>query len=146
MRLPRNAKIFRGQLDAAPFAGVSFLLLLMFVVQSKLVFTPSIRLELPEVPVDLPGTPAATVVVAIDRSGQVYYENQAVTDLEDLRRRLRTAVQHSTEPLTLELQADKTATFELTHPILSLASDAGFREARLAVRPRPAPVSPNPIK
>ncbi len=47
MRLPRNAKIFRGQLDAAPFAGVTFLLLLYLVFQSKLVFMPGVRIEMP---------------------------------------------------------------------------------------------------
>jgi biopolymer transport protein ExbD len=140
MRLPRNAKIFRGQLDAAPFACVSFLLLMFLVLQSKLVFTPSIRVDLPEVPVDLPGTASPTVVVAIDRSGQIYYESQVVTDLADLRSRLRAAVQHSQGPLTLEVQADKSATFEVTNPVLSLAAEAGFREARFAVRPRPEPV------
>ncbi len=140
MRLPRNAKIFRGQLDAAPFAGVSFLLLMFLVLQSKLVFTPSIRLDLPEVPVDLPGTAQPTVVVAIDRTGQLYYESQAVTNLVDLRNRLRTAVQHSAEPLTLEVQADKSATFETTFPVLSLAWETGIHEARFATRPRPEPI------
>ncbi len=140
MRLPRNAKIFRGQLDAAPFAGVSFLLLIFLVLQSKLVFTPTIQVDLPEVPVDLPGTAEATVVVAIDRTGQIYFESQAVTGLEDLRDRLRAAVEKSKEPLVLEVQADKSTTFEITGPVLSLASEAGFREARFAVRPRLGPL------
>jgi biopolymer transport protein ExbD len=143
MRLPRNAKIFRGQLDAAPFAGVSFLLLMFLVLQSRLVFTPSIRVDLPEVPVDLAGTANPTVVVAIDRNGQIYFESQAVTDLADLRKRLRDAVLKSKEPLTLEVQADKSATYEITAPVLSIASEAGFREARYAVRPRPEPVTAN---
>jgi biopolymer transport protein ExbD len=141
MRLPRNAKIFRGQLDAAPFAGVSFLLLIFLVLQSKLVFTPSIRIDLPEVPVDLPGTANPTVVVAIDRGGQIYYESQAVTNLMDLRNRLRAAAQNSREPLTLEVQADESTTFKTTLPVLSLASEAGIAEARVATRPRPAPIT-----
>jgi biopolymer transport protein ExbD len=140
MRLPRNAKVFRGQLDAAPFAGVSFLILMFLVLHSKLVFTPSIRVDLPQVPVDLPGTTSPTVVVAIDRAGQIYFESQAVADLADLRNRLRSAVQNSGEPLTLEVQADKSATFEITNPVLSLAAEAGFKEARFAVRPRLEPL------
>jgi biopolymer transport protein ExbD len=143
MRLPRNAKIFRGQLDAAPFAGVSFLLVLFVVLQSKLVFTPSIRVDLPEVPVDVPGTASPTVIVAIDKNGQIYYQSQAVTDFEELRQRLRTAVRNANGALALEVQADKSATWEITDPLLSLASEVGFREARLAVRPRPEPVLPD---
>jgi biopolymer transport protein ExbD len=139
MRLPRNAKIFRGQLDAAPFAGLSFLLLMFLVLQSKLVFTPSIRVDLPEVPVDLPGTANTTVVVALDKYGQFYYESQAVTNLTDLRNRLRAAAQKSREPLTLEVQADRSANLDIILPVLSLASEVGFREARVAARPRPEP-------
>src|ERR1051325_8074927 len=120
MRLPRNAKVFRGQLDAAPFAGVTFLLLIFLVLQSKLVFTPSLRVDLPEVPVDLPGTSNPTLVVAIDQTGQIYYESQAVTNLNDLRVRLRAACEPSREPLTLDWQADQSATFKTTFPVLSL--------------------------
>ena len=67
MKLPRNVKIFRGQLDAAPFASVAFLLLIFLVLQSKLVFTPGLllRIDAPEVPLDLPGTANPTVVVAV---------------------------------------------------------------------------------
>ena len=42
MRFPRNAKIFRGQLDAAPLAGVFFLLLIFFLLSSRLAFTPGV--------------------------------------------------------------------------------------------------------
>ena len=37
MKLPRNAKIFSGQLDAAPFAAIFFLLVL-FVLLGLLVW------------------------------------------------------------------------------------------------------------
>lgn len=141
MRLPRNAKIFRGQLDAAPFAGVTFLLLLFIVLQSKLVFTPGIRVDLPETSVDLPGIPGASVAVAIDGNGQVYYDNQAIASLDDLRQRLREAVRKSKEPLTLEVMADKSATLETTAPILSLAGEAGMRRALLVTRPQLEPIT-----
>lgn len=139
MRLPRNAKIFRGQLDAAPFAGVTFLLLLFLVFQSKLVFMPGVRIELPESGVDLPGIPGKSVVVAVDRSGQIYYQNQAVSNLVDLRQRLRADVEKAKEPVTLEVVADKTATLQSYAPLLSLAGEVGMRSALLVVRP---PVQP----
>lgn len=140
MRLPRNAKIFRGQLDAAPFAGVMFLLLLFIVLQSKLVFTPGIRIDLPEVDAELPGIPGPSVVVAVDRSGQVYYESQAVASLADLRDRLRAAVRQSKSPLTLEVMVDKSATLEHWAPVLSLAGEAGMERALLVTRPRTEPI------
>ena len=140
MRLPRNAKIFRGQLDVAPFAGVLFLLLLFIVLQSKLVFTPVIRIDLPEVAADTPGTAGPAIIVALDRAGQMYYDNQAVTSLADLRARLQTAVQQSTQPLTLELQVDQSVPMATMAPLLSVARQAGLRKAQLAARPRMEPI------
>ena len=46
MKFPRNARIFRGQLDAAPFAAL-FFLLVIFLMVSSLIYTPGVRLELP---------------------------------------------------------------------------------------------------
>ena len=46
MKFPRNAQIFRGQLDAAPFASV-FFLLIIFVFLSGLLYSPGIRVQLP---------------------------------------------------------------------------------------------------
>jgi biopolymer transport protein ExbD len=96
--------------------------------------------DLPAVPSDLPGTAKPTLVVAIDRKGQIYYESQAVTNLADLRERLQAAVHQTKEPPALEVQADKTASFETALPVLSLAAELGLGEARLAVQPRPEPV------
>ena len=141
MKLPRNAKVFRGQLDAAPFASVAFLLLIFLVLQSKLVFSPGIRvdIDLPQVPTDLPGTSHPTAVVAIDRTGLIYYDGQRIT-LSDLRVRLRAVVQNSKEPVTLEVRADKTVTLESSLPLLSLAHAVGMREALFATRTRTEPV------
>ena len=141
MKLPRNVKIFRGQLDAAPFASVAFLLLIFLVLQSKLVFTPGLllRIDVPEVPVSLAGTASPTIVVAVDRTGQIYCESQATT-LNQLRKRLQAVVEQAKEPVTLEVQADKAAAWEITAPLLSLAKDAGMREALIVTRPRLEPI------
>jgi biopolymer transport protein ExbD len=142
MKLPRNAKVFRGQLDAAPFASVAFLLLIFLVLESKLVFTPGVRvdIDLPEVAAVLPGTAQRTVVVAIDRTGLIYYEGQQISLLA-LKSRLRDQVQKSREPLALDLRADKGVTLESTLPLLALAHQVGIREALFATRTRLEPVS-----
>jgi len=45
MRFARHARIFRGPLDAAPLAGVAFLLIL-FLVLTSLVYTPGALVKL----------------------------------------------------------------------------------------------------
>ncbi len=139
MRFPRNARIFRGQLDAAPFAAV-FFLLVIFVMLSSLMYTPGVRLELP-VADDLPGTDKPTVSVAIDSSGRWYFENERIDEAR-LRTRLAQVVQNSATPPTLIVQADKAATTEMVVRLTMLARSAGITNGLLATLPRPLASAP----
>ena len=135
MKFPRNARIFRGQLDAAPFAAV-FFLLVMFMMLGSLVYTPGARLQLQLPRADgLPGTDKPTVSVAVDGDGRLYYENQWIEE-NDLRGRLREAAKKSPEPLMLVVQADKSVSYETWLRLVLLARDAGITEALLATLPR----------
>jgi len=135
MKFPRNARIFRGQLDAAPFAAV-FFLLVIFMMLATLVYTPGARLELQLPRADgLPGTDKPTVSVAIDGDGRLYYENQWIGE-SALSNQLRVAVQKSAEPLTLVVQADKSVSYEACLRLALLARGAGISEALLATLPR----------
>jgi biopolymer transport protein ExbD len=145
MRFPRNARIFRSQLDVAPFASV-FFLLVMFMMLASLVYTPGARLQL-QLPraEGLAGTDKPTVSVAVDADGRLYYENQWIKET-DLAKRLREAAKKSSEPLTLVVQADKSVSYETCLRLALLARDAGISEAMLAALPRPyaAPPSRSP--
>jgi biopolymer transport protein ExbD len=138
MKFRRNARIFRGQLDVAPFAAV-FFLLVIFLMTGSLVYTPGVRLQLP-VASDLPGWDQPSVSVAIDKNGRLYFENQWIEENE-LRGRLQTVAKSSNQPLTLLVQADKEATYEMILRLRLLARDAGIPEAFLATLPRPFPES-----
>jgi biopolymer transport protein ExbD len=133
MKFPRNARIFRGQLDAAPFATV-FFLLVIFLMLGSLVYTPGVRLQLP-VADNLPGTDRPTVAVAIDASGRLYFENQIVEE-NQLRGRLRQAAKDSAG-LALVVQADKTVSYDKLVRLTLLAREAGIGDAWLATLPRP---------
>ncbi len=137
MKFPRNARIFRGRLDVAPFALV-FFLLAIFMMLTGLVYTPGIGLELPRSR-DLPGTDKPTVAVAIDPNGRLYYQNQIIEEPE-LRNQLSLAVKMSKEPLTLLVQADKGVTYEELVRLTLIARDAGITSAWLATLPRTVPV------
>jgi biopolymer transport protein ExbD len=145
MRFRRNARIPRGQLDAAPYAAV-FFLLVIFMMLATLVYTPGARLELQLPQADgLPGTDKPTVSVAIDADGRLYYDNQWIEE-NDLRRQLRAVVKKSAEPLTLVVQADKAVSYEKCLRLALLAREAGISEALLATLPRPyaAPMPRSP--
>ena len=133
MKFSRNARIFRGHLDAAPLAGVFFLLVMFLALSSNLVFTPGISVNLPQGG-DLPGTDKPTVVVAVDAGGLLYFENQIVTE-KQLRERLSNAVRKSPEPLTLVVQNDKEVKVDVLVRVSLLAAQAGIKEALVATRP-----------
>jgi biopolymer transport protein ExbD len=128
MKFPRNARIFRGQLDVAPFAMVFFLLVL-FLMLASLVYTPGIRL-----PLELPrgdglvGTDKPSLSVAIDAAGRLYFENQLIEENE-LKARLRRAVKSSSEPLALIIAADKAVSHERIKELVFVARDVGILEA-----------------
>jgi biopolymer transport protein ExbD len=133
VKFPRNAKIFRGQLDAAPFAAVLFLLVIFLLLNSALITIPGIRIQLPETPA-LPGAASPTVVVAVDSTGQIYYENQIVSE-DRLRVRLKTAVRDAKQPVTLGVEADKSVSVDTAVVrFRELARAAGIHEVLLATR------------
>ena len=132
MKFPRNVRIFRGQLDMAPFAAV-FFLLVIFVMLGSLVFTPGVRIQLP-VADNLPGTDRPTVTIAVDAGGRLFFENQSIGE-DELKSRLQAAAKNSREPLTLVVQADKAVTYETLVHLTLLARDAGITDALLATLP-----------
>lgn len=134
MKFPRNARIFRGQLDAAPLASV-FFLLVMFLMLASLVYTPGVALRLPAAD-DLPGRDQPMIAVAIDSSGRLYFENQTIPEGE-LRARLSQAVREAPAPLTLLVQADKAVTTEMLVRLTMLARGVGITNGLLATLPRP---------
>jgi biopolymer transport protein ExbD len=90
-------------------------------------------LELP-VANDFPGTDRPTVAVAVDLNGRFYFQNQLIAERE-LRTRLQIAATNSPTPLTLVVQADKRASYEMLIELTILAREAGIRHVLLATLP-----------
>jgi biopolymer transport protein ExbD len=139
MRFPRSIKPFRGQLEIAPFLSVAFLLAVLLLFGSSLVFTPGIPIHLPD-SAELPGTSNPTVSVVVDAEGSFYYENQII-DEPRLKEKLAAAVEQSNEPLTLVVQFDKKVAGGTLARLGLLARSAGIKDALMATRPQVVPVA-----
>jgi biopolymer transport protein ExbD len=137
MRFPRHTKVFRGQLDAAPYAGVFFLLTMFVLLNSSIVFTPGLPIQLPEA-TDVPGVTGPTIAIAVDDGSRIYFDNQ-VTNEERLRQRLRDSVA-STPDITLVIHADGKVEWATLARLMLLARDAGVKKAVQATRPPVVPV------
>jgi biopolymer transport protein ExbD len=136
MKFPRNARIFRGHLEIAPFASV-FFLLVIFVSMASLMYTPGVRVQLP-VANDLPGLDKPSVSVAVDSSGRLYYSNTNIV-AADLKRELGAELKKAAgQPLVLVIHADQHVSYNTLLGLTLLARDAGITEALLATLPNPA--------
>lgn len=131
MKLPRNAKVFRGQLDIAPFVGVFFLLLIFVLLKNHISFVPGVPVQLPAA-YDPAGFQGPAMAVTIDDGGRFYFDNQLLKP-EELLVRLRQRVQLSELPLTLIVQADWRVRYGTLMQLDMMARDAGIREIVHAV-------------
>jgi biopolymer transport protein ExbD len=132
MKFPRNAKILRSHFDVAPFAAV-FFLLLIFLMLGALLPTAGIPLK-PPVADGLPGVDQPSVAIAVDANGNLYFENQIVSE-QILITGLRVATNTARGPLTLIIHADKSVSYDMLAHLTLLARDYGITNTLLATLP-----------
>lgn len=136
MRFPRNARITKGSLEAAPWAAVMFLLVI-FIMLCGLLYTPGVRVQLPMAD-ELPGIDGPSIRVAMDSAGNLYYRNQRIDTnalvqvMTDFTAELAKA---ASEKPTLVVEADQQATYDQLIRLTRLARKAGIENAFLATLP-----------
>jgi biopolymer transport protein ExbD len=139
MKFPRNAQIFRGQLDASPFVGVLFLLTMFLLLHSTLISTPGVSIALPTGPGELPGSTKVEVRIGVDQSGRLFFKNQ-LTEESRLKEQL---VKLRGEPVAVVLLADKSLPNETLMRLMTLVHEAGITDVRWAIRAStPPPANP----
>lgn len=117
MRFPRNARIFRGQLDATPVAAM-FFLLVIFLLLASLVYTPG-------VPVDLTAFDAGARIDLIVRSnGMVMRGSEVVTN--SLTTWLTEERLRRGGPATVAVHVDQNAPRAVVRQIRDSARDLGM--------------------
>jgi biopolymer transport protein ExbD len=129
MKFPRRTRLLRNPFEATAYASVFFLLVLFLSLGSRL-YTPGVRINLPEA-ANVPGTDQPTITVAMDANGQYYFQNQII-GTADLKQRLTQATTQAPEPLTLVIMMDKSARFEDLLALQLLAREVGLPEVLIA--------------
>ena len=118
---------------AVPIAAMMFLLLFYLIQNKALLLTPGVPVELPEVAGALPEGYSGALVVALDRKGNLFFRNVAVT-LGNLPDELERAASGRTN-LLLVLQADRRASQEAITRVAAIARAAGIHKTWLATQP-----------
>ena len=134
MRYPRSVKIFRGQIDAAPFVGVMFLMVIFLLLHSHLVNPTGIRIRLPEADEPL-GIPGPHIALVIDERGVMFFENQMI-DEAHLRAKLEAIVAQWEKPPVLLIQADASLSGSDYFHIFDLAHESGIADIGLGANKR----------
>jgi biopolymer transport protein ExbD len=108
-----------------------------------LLYTPGVHVQLP-VTDELPGTDKLPVTVAMDATGQLFFENQRVTNESALTNRLREIIQAAPEKPALVVQADKSVSYENLVRLMQLGRSVGFETTVLATLQRPVGKAASP--
>src|SRR3569832_2023523 len=103
MKYPRNAKIFRGQLEAAPVACVFFVLLIMVLFHSSLVYTPGLPAELVQLN-ELRSSRSGKKELVIGADQSFIYENSKYKE-QEFYQRLREQSRKGRAPKALLVHA-----------------------------------------
>ena len=93
--------------DITPLVDVVFLMLIFFMVSTSFSVSSSLKLELPSSHATTDQTEIKQVTISINASGQLYVQDEAVTD-KDLRKRILN-VSHGDPNMRVVLRADADA-------------------------------------
>jgi biopolymer transport protein ExbD len=122
MRYPRNVKIFRGGIDAAPFAGLFFVLVLLMMLFYSHIFFPGVPIELAAEAEEPEITPRTVKVL---RSGDLLFFGENLP-LEALGAELRDRAQKQTLPKRVILDAERGADAAIVEKVEMAIDDAGI--------------------
>ena len=137
MKFKRRVAIFSGHLELTPLVDVVLLLLIFFVLTSSLIFSPGLKVDLPE---SAASTDVQTtdLVVTITEKNEVYFRDKLISPLEgheQLRTELRKVkLAHGDETPRLIINADEKIPWGRVFHIMDIGWGEGFLTQFVGVR------------
>jgi len=123
-RIRPRLKPIHGAPDLIPFVNVFFLLLIFFMIGSSFVPISGIPVNLPEAP-SVSNYSARKYIITLDRNGRIYFNDEMVDNLKQLRGKLRAFVARNAddERDSVVLRVDRSNSFETISQIMALAEE-----------------------
>lgn len=130
-----------SEINVTPMVDVMLVLLVIFILTAPLLAS-SIKLDLPKTDAAKPGAAPAFVTLVIDKTGQVFLNDQTVT-LDTLRASL-TQTAAKNPDTEVQLRADETVSYGRVVAVMGAAQKAGLSRIGFAAEspPRPLPGTP----
>ena len=122
-----------ADINVTPMVDVMLVLLVIFIISAPM-FTSAIKLDLPRAQAAAAQQQAATVTLAIDAAGKIFWNND-VLDLAALDARLAQAGRQSPQP-ELQLRADKETRYEVVAQVMAAAQSNGLSKLGFVTDPK----------
>ncbi|MBS0590094.1 MAG: biopolymer transporter ExbD [Proteobacteria bacterium] len=115
-----------SDMNITPLIDVMLVLLIIFMITAPML-THRIKIDLPQ-PTNNPppqiDNPPDPIVLSVRSSGQLYWNDQVVT--EDQLQQMMTVTSKKNPQPELQIQADKTAKYQLVATVMADAKNAGM--------------------
>src|SRR5471032_1673995 len=124
-----------ADINVMPMVDVMLVLLVIFILSAPM-FTNAVKLDLPKAQAQAGGQQAATVTLAIDAKGKIFWNNDPV-EQGALAARLAEASKLEPQP-ELQLRADKDTRYEVVAQVMAAAQTEGLTKLGFVTDPKKA--------
>ncbi|MGO4378978.1 ExbD/TolR family protein [Pseudoduganella sp. RAF53_2] len=122
-----------ADINVTPMVDVMLVLLVIFIMSAPM-FTNAVKLDLPKAQAQASEQQPDTLAVAIDASGAVFWNNEALKPGE-LEERLAAAAAKQPQP-ELQLRADKDTRYEVVAQVMAAAQSSGLTKIGFVTDPK----------
>ncbi len=121
-----------ADINVTPMVDVMLVLLVIFILSAPML-SNAVKLDLPVANAAASAQQAASVLLAIDGAGQIYWNNEPV-DAVALEQRLQQAATLAPQP-ELQLRADKNTRYEVVAQVMAAAQQQGLTKLGFVTAP-----------
>jgi biopolymer transport protein ExbD len=121
------------EINTTPLVDVMLVLLIIFMITAPLL-THQIPIDLPQASTKQRDEKPEIVTVAIDGTGQIFWNNRPITRA-DLAAQLATSARQQPQP-ELHLRADKITQYQVLAEVMAAAQNAGVRRMGFVTNPK----------
>ena len=122
-----------AEINTTPLVDVMLVLLVIFIITAPLL-THSIKLDLPQATAQASSEKPETITLSIDGSGALFWNNEAVENLDLLAQRLAETAARKPQP-ELHLRADRETRYQRIAEVMSSAQQAGIAKIGFITKP-----------
>lgn len=122
-------------INTTPLVDVMLVLLIIFLITIPVV-THTVPVQLPKETNQPTITQPGNIAVAVDKNGQVWWNEEAVVGRADLARRLEYVSAQAPQP-EIHIRGDKDIAYEYVGRVLAAAQRAGIAKVSFITEPPP---------